>query len=156
MSPRLLIRGKQTLKWQEEAVAPCQNSPISGQGERGRMCRDKKDRDRKRNESESPTAVRVWTFPTDTVGSAMAGTRRGVSWYGYCWTSWPAKNVTVGNNESHGSACAFRTREQWWKNDQFHCYLCEICLFDTHESWNLFLHVFPQGREDSVIPNCNH
>lgn len=49
--------------------------------------RDKKDRDRQRNESESPTAVRVWTYPTDTVGSAMAGMRHAVSWYGRCWTS---------------------------------------------------------------------
>lgn len=38
--------------------------------------------DKKRNESESPTAVREWTFPTDAVGSAAAGMRRGIPWNG--------------------------------------------------------------------------
>lgn len=52
-----------------------------GKGEQG-LIRDKKDGDKKRNESESPTAVREWTFPTDAVGSAMAGMRCGMPWYG--------------------------------------------------------------------------
>lgn len=52
------------------------------------MSRDKKDWDRKRNESDSPTAVRARTFPTDAVGSTMAGERCGVSWYGLLRLDW--------------------------------------------------------------------
>lgn len=36
--------------------------------------------DKKSNESESPTAVMEWTFPTDAVGSAAAGMRCGTPW----------------------------------------------------------------------------
>lgn len=78
------------------------------------MNRDKKDRDRKRNESDSPTAVRVRTFPTDAVGSTMA---REEVWWIVVWfvtvgLADQPKYVTVGNKESHESDCAFRTGEQ--------------------------------------------
>lgn len=60
--------------------------------------RDKEDGDREKSESDSPTAVRVGTFLTDTVGSARAGTRRAV-WYGHVGRANQPKNDTVGNNE---------------------------------------------------------
>lgn len=110
------------------------------------MSRDKKDRDRKRNESDSPTAVRVRTFPTDAVRSTMAGERCGVLWYGLLLLDWlTSQSMLQLETESHESDCAFRTREQRWGKGS----MTQIKTGRTG------FYAFPH-KEEKTVPNCSH
>lgn len=67
------------------------------------------------------------------------------------------KNVAVGNNESHESACAFgEQREVMEKMTSVTVTGVKYVLFDTSNSWNMFLNVVPQETEGLVITACNH
>lgn len=111
------------------------------------MNRDKKDRDRKRNESDSPTAVRVRTFPTDAVGSTMAGERCGVSWYGLLLLDWLTSRsmLQLKTKSPMNQTVLLEPGNSDGENNQ----MTQIRTGRT--GFYAFSH-----KEEKTVPNCSH
>lgn len=121
------------IKWQEEAKPPCQSSQArvdkverTGRVKKGGVeCLLKRQGGWGQREEwvRFPFSCRGVDIPDwcgRLVGSAVAGTRQGVAWYGYCLISQRMSELEI-MSESHESACVFSiiTSKQWWKTDSF-------------------------------------